>query len=78
MKKLSLFFKKLIHSEASESSKRFIALMILILIYYVVLRFTNSENLELVLGELISFILVLTGQAVWEKIRKNQKNDDQI
>lgn len=78
MKKLSLFFKKLINSEASESSKRFIALMILILIYYVVLRFTNSENLELVLGELISFILVLTGQAVWEKIRKNQKNDDSI
>jgi hypothetical protein len=72
------FCKKLIQKEAQESSKRFIALMILILIFYAVLRFTNYENIEFVLGELISFILVLTGQAVWEKTRKNEKNDDQI
>lgn len=78
MKKIGIFLKNLIKSKASESSKRFIALTSLILIYYVVLRFTNAENLELVLGELISFILVLTGQSVWEKIRKNQKNDDSI
>lgn len=78
MKKIGIFLKNLIKSQASESSKRFIALMTLILIYYVVLRFTNAENLELVLGELISFILVLTGQSVWEKIKKNQKNNDSI
>ena len=71
------FFKKLIQKEAQESSKRFIALMMLILIFYAVIRFTNYENIEFVLAELISFILVLTGQAVWEKTRRNEKNKDQ-
>lgn len=76
MKKLYQYLRKLTLQNTSESSKRFIALMSLILIYYVVVRFTNAQNMELVLGELMSFILVLTGQAVYEKVKKNEKNEN--
>ena len=67
-KKIVKYLRKLIEVDSIESSKRFMALSTMILIFYGVLRFTNSENLEYVLAELLGFILVLCGVAVWEKI----------
>ena len=67
-KKIVKYLRKLIEVDSIESSKRFMALSTMILIFYGVLRFTNSDNLEYVLAELLGFILVLCGVAVWEKI----------
>ena len=64
------YIKKLISKNTSESSKRFIALFTILLVAYVTLRYTTIDNLEIVLGELLSFILVLYGEAVWESTRK--------
>lgn len=68
MKQLFNWFSRLIKSDSSESSKRFLAVYSgLILVTYLVFRFSNSENIELILGEILSFVLVLAGVAVWEK-----------
>ena len=72
MKKLVEYFKKLTQSRSSASSKRFMALSTMALIYYVVIRFTTEHNIELVLVELISFILVLCGEAIWENIKRTK------
>jgi len=66
------FFKKLTQHKSVESSKRFMALATMLIIYYIVLRFTNNENVELILAELLSFILVLSGVSVYEKINKKE------
>ena len=64
------YIRKLISNKASESSKRFIALFITLLVSYITLRYTTDDNFEIVLGELLSFILVLCGEAIWESTRK--------
>lgn len=70
MLKLIEYFKKLTLGGSKESSKRFIALYIgVILITYVVLRFTDSTNNEIILGELIAFVLTLLGIASYETIK---------
>lgn len=63
------YLKRLIEKHTNESSKRFIALTVTLLVIYATLRYTTSENIVLVLGELLSFILVLMGVAVWENIK---------
>ena len=63
------YIKKLIGKKSNESSKRFISLIITFLIVYSTLRYTNKDNIILVLGELLSFILVLMGVTVWESIK---------
>lgn len=63
------WLKNLFSSSNAVSSKRIGFFFTLILIAYAVLRYTNSENLEVVLVELISFALVLVGAAVVEKIK---------
>ena len=68
--KLLLFIKKLINMKSNESSKRFVALSITLLVIYSTIRYTNHDNVELILGELLSFILVLMGVTVWERIKK--------
>lgn len=64
------YCRKLTEKRSAESSKRFMALMTMILVYYIVIRFTTAENIEIVLVELLSFILVLCGVAVWENISR--------
>lgn len=74
------YFKNLSIGTAKESSKRFIALYsVLVLISYIVIRFTNSKNIEIVLVELIAFVLSLLGVATWESIktRKPEKKENQ-
>ena len=78
MLKLIEYFKKLTLGGSKESSKRFIALYIgVILITYVVLRFTDSTNNEIILGELIAFVLTLLGIASYESIKGVNKKDDE-
>lgn len=77
MKKLQAYFRQLTLSDSKESSKRFMALFTMALAAYVVLRFTNTKNCEMILGELLSFILVLMGVAVWQNVRgKKQENTE--
>jgi uncharacterized membrane protein YadS len=55
-------------SETKESSKRSLAIYATIVLgSYVVFRFTNKENMEFVLGELLTFALALLGVTTWEK-----------
>ena len=68
--KFLLYLKKLIERRSNESSKRFIALFISILVVYSTIRYTTRDNIVLILGELLGFILVLMGVAVWESIKR--------
>jgi len=73
MNKLIEYFNKLTQADTNESSKRFSALYtVLILITYIVARFTNKDNLVIVLTTLCSFALALFSVAVWQGIKKKQ------
>lgn len=73
MKKLIEYFRNLSSAESKESSKRFVALYVtIILISYVVFRFTNKENIELILVELIGFVSLLLGVAAWQATEMNK------
>jgi len=76
MQQLIEYFRRLTLGGNKESSKRFIALYIgVILITYVVLRYTDSTNVEIILGELIAFVLTLLGIASYETIKGVNKNE---
>lgn len=67
------YFRKLTESESRESSKRFLAVYVtLALVSYVVIAYTNDKNCEFILGELLSFVLVLMGVAVWQSVKNRQ------
>lgn len=72
------YFRRLTLGGNKESSKRFIALYIaVILITYIVLRFTSSSNAEIILGELIAFVLTLLGIASYETVKGvNNRKDE--
>ncbi len=64
------FFKNLLSGESPTSHKRFLALFIgIVLISYIVIRFTNKDNLVSVLINLSAFVLALSGVSAWEKIK---------
>lgn len=66
-KALFEYFRRLTLGGNKESSKRFLALYIgVILITYVVARFTNASNVEMILGELIALVLTLVGITSYE------------
>jgi hypothetical protein len=76
MRQLIEYFRRLTLGGNKESSKRFIALYIgVILITYVVLRYTDANNAEIMLGELIAFVLTLLGIASYESIKGVNKQD---
>tara|TARA_R110001632_G_scaffold62542_1_gene150149 strand:+ start:822 stop:1040 length:219 start_codon:yes stop_codon:yes gene_type:complete len=66
------YIGRLINSETNESSKRLIALAVTVLSIYVAVRYTDRQNVEVILVEILSFILVLSGVSVWEKVKKRQ------
>ena len=70
VKKIVNYIKSIINADSEESSKRFIAMSTMVLISYVVIRFTDRHNIEFVLGELCLFICVLLGMAVYESVNK--------
>jgi hypothetical protein len=70
MQQLIEYFRRLTLGGNKESSKRFIALYItMFLITYCVVRFTDSNNVVIILGELITFVLTLLGIASYETIK---------
>jgi hypothetical protein len=70
------YFRRLTLGGNKESSKRFLALYIgVILITYVVLRFTNASNVEMILGELIALVLTLVGITSYENHKGLNKNE---
>jgi len=72
------YIKKLIQSDSKESSKRFMALYALIvLITYVVVRYTNLGNAVYMVGTLCSFILTLAGVAAWTYNKKLKSNGEE-
>ena len=72
--KLIEFLRKLTLGGSRESSKRFIALFAMMLVTYIVCRFTNADNIELILAELLTFIATLLGIATYESVKGLGKN----
>jgi len=78
MKKILNWFNDLIRHDTTTSSKRFIALYIVIfLITYAVFRYTNKSNVELILIELLSAVITLMGVASWQNVRNKQNKNDE-
>jgi hypothetical protein len=72
------YLRKLTLGDSKESSKRFMALCTMVLVSYLVFRYTDPANCTIILGELLSFILVLVGVASWQNIRQiEEKNKDE-
>lgn len=68
------YLKKLIRSNSQESSKRFMAMYcVLILVTYVIIRYANEENIEIVLVELLGFVSALMGLASWQNVQKRKQ-----
>jgi hypothetical protein len=72
VRKIVNYIKSIINADTKESSKRFIALSTMLLVSYVVVRFTNVHNIEFILGELLFFVCVLMGIASYENVNKNK------
>ena len=76
-KKALDYINKLILKDSQQSSKRFLALYVtIILVTFIVVFYTNLENYLLVLGELLGFVIFLVYGNVREKI--SQKNNNYV
>jgi hypothetical protein len=74
MRKTINYIRNLTLGKTRESSKRFLALYVgVILVGYIVFRFTNLDNVEIILGELFIFVLTLLGIATYENVKHNNK-----
>lgn len=70
MRQIFNWFSRLIKMDSSESSKRFLAIFsIIVFVTYLVFRFSDHSNVEIILGEILSFVLVLFGVAAWQNQR---------
>lgn len=68
------YLRKLTLGGSKESSKRFIALFAMTIVTYIVCRYTDAGNLEIILAELLTFITTLLGIATYESVKKISKN----
>ena len=77
--KLIEYLRKLTLGGNRESSKRFIALFTMAIVTYIVCRFTNADNVELILAELLAFITTLLGIAAYESVKgvNNKTNESE-
>lgn len=66
-RKVIQYLDKLIKSDTPESSKRAIAIFVTCLIGFIVLFYTDKNNVLLVLAELIAFVSALVYVASREK-----------
>jgi hypothetical protein len=72
------YFRRLTLGGNKESSKRFIAMYVsVVLITYCVLRYVNVSNLQVVLGILTTFVLSLLAVASYESVKGVNKNKDE-
>jgi len=77
MKIMIKFFSNLMRTNTQESSKRFVALMSVIVVFILIFLYTDKTNAELIIGEILSFILVLFGVATWETRGKRLSGNDE-
>lgn len=78
MKRIWEYIKKLTQANSNESSKRFLAMYVtLVLITFLVIMYTNKTNVELIIGELITFVLSLVTVGAWEKRNFNKYKKDE-
>ncbi len=80
MKAIFNFFERIVRRDTAESSKRFTALIMIILICYMVVRFTDYLNFLDVLNYLLVFVSALLGVAAletvaFEKIHKDTETE---
>lgn len=75
MKKIKAFLTKIIQSDSKESSKRFSAIFSLLVATILSFVYTREHTLSIILPMWLSFILTLLGFAVWEKIKKDEKDN---
>jgi hypothetical protein len=68
------YLRKLTLGGNQESSKRFIALITMLLVTYIVCRYTNASNVEFILAELLTFVTTLLGIAAYESVKGVNKN----
>lgn len=68
------FLRNIIKIDTQESSKRFVALYSMLLVSYVVIRFTDKSNAITVLEYLLMFVGVLMGVIAWQKTKTNNNN----
>lgn len=68
------FLSNIIKSKTPESSKRMLALLSFLLIAFITIAYTSTNNVVQVLTILTSFVLALLAVATYEKIKTN-KND---
>ena len=80
--KILEYLEKLTQADTNESSKRFVFIyLVLFLITYIVVRFTNKDNVELILAELIGFASALAYVAskhnnIFTKTEEDEKTND--
>lgn len=78
MKKILNWFNDLVRNDTTRSSKRFMALyIVIVLITYIVLRYTNKSNIELILVELLGAVVTLVGVATWQNVKNKQNENDE-
>ena len=77
MRRFLSYLKGLTSSNAEDSSKRFIAMYIFVgLVSFIVIAYTSTRNIELILGELCATGLLLLGVSSWEKRNKDKYGKD--
>jgi hypothetical protein len=75
MKGLFQYLRGLTAAESEDSSKRFLAIyIIVILVTVLVFMYTDKTNVEFIIGELIFASLTLVGVAGWQHRNKMKYN----
>lgn len=75
MRKIIEYLRNLTKASSDDSSKRFIALyVVLILITYLVIRYTNKHNVELILAELLGFAGALLAVGTWGNVQATKNS----
>lgn len=77
MKNILKYIKSLILSDSKESSKRFIMLVITLLIVGVTIAFTTVATLPAILITLCGFVLALAGVASWQSNKQPKNQNDE-
>jgi len=71
------FLKNIIKSNTKESSKRFIAIWVMVLITAVVaVALWKDSDIFSVLASLIAFVCTLLGIATWQTTKKNDEDKE--
>tara|TARA_R110002012_G_scaffold289366_1_gene482412 strand:+ start:282 stop:515 length:234 start_codon:yes stop_codon:yes gene_type:complete len=77
MKNILKYIKNLILSDSKESSKRFIMLVITLLIIGITIAFITVETLPSILITLCGFVLALAGVASWQSNKQPKNQNDE-